>query len=83
MDLRLRVQRDADAEEPSGDGFVMQAKCGDSWRSLYAFDLQEQLLADYEVVNWYLCNNLSSHFVTGLVAARLDREADTRSAATS
>ena len=40
-----------------GDGFVMQAMCGDRWRSLYAFDLQEQVLADYEVVNWYLCNS--------------------------
>jgi N-hydroxyarylamine O-acetyltransferase len=58
----------------SGDGFVMQAKCGDSWRSLYTFDLQEHILEDYEVVNWYLCNNPSSHFVTGLMAARPDRE---------
>ena len=57
----------------SGDGFIMQAKCADSWRSLYVFDLQEQLLSDYEVVNWYLCNHPSSHFVTGLVAARPDR----------
>jgi N-hydroxyarylamine O-acetyltransferase len=78
----LRLQVDIEQHTPhelfrliaSGDGFVMQAKCGDSWRSLYAFDLQEQLLADYEVVNWYLCNNPSSHFVTGLVAARPDRE---------
>jgi N-hydroxyarylamine O-acetyltransferase len=78
----LRLQVDIEQRTPhelfrliaSGDGFVMQAKCGDRWRSLYAFDLQEQLLADYEVVNWYLCNNPSSHFVTGLVAARPDRE---------
>jgi N-hydroxyarylamine O-acetyltransferase len=78
----LRLQVDIEQRTPhepfrliaSGDGFVMQAKCGDIWRSLYAFDLQEQLLADYEVVNWYLCNNPSSHFVTGLVAARPDRE---------
>jgi N-hydroxyarylamine O-acetyltransferase len=74
----LRLQVDIEQSTPherfrliaSGDGFVMQAKCGDSWRSLYEFDLQEQLLSDYEVVNWYLCNNPSSHFVTGLIAAR-------------
>ena len=54
------------------DGFVLQAKVGERWRSLYAFDLQEQVLADYEMANWYLCNNPSSHFVTGLVAARPD-----------
>ena len=78
----LRLQIDIEQSTPhevfrliaSGDGFVMQARCGDSWRSLYAFDLQEQVLADYEVVNWYLCNNPSSHFVTGLIAARPDRE---------
>jgi N-hydroxyarylamine O-acetyltransferase len=58
----------------SGDRFVMQAKCDESWRSLYAFDLQEQVLSDYELVNWYLCHNPASHFVTGLVAARPDRE---------
>ena len=78
----LRLQVDIEQSTPhelfrlvaSSDGFVMQAKCADSWRSLYAFDLQEQVLADYEVVNWYLCNNPSSHFVTGLIAARPDRE---------
>jgi N-hydroxyarylamine O-acetyltransferase len=78
----LRLQVDIEQSTPheafrliaSGDGFVMQAKVGDSWRSLYAFDLQEQVLEDYEVVNWYLCSNPSSHFVTGLVAARPDRD---------
>ena len=78
----LRLQVDVEQSTPhelfrlvaSGEEFVMQAKCGDSWRSLYTFDLQEQRLEDYEVVNWYLCNNPSSHFVTGLVAARPDRE---------
>jgi N-hydroxyarylamine O-acetyltransferase len=54
----------------SGDGFVMQAKVDDSWRALYRFDLQEQLLVDYEVTNWYLSNHPGSHFVTGLIAAR-------------
>ena len=54
------------------DGFVMEAKIGERWRSLYAFDLQEQVLADYEMANWYLCNKPSSHFITGLVAARPD-----------
>jgi len=76
----LRLQADIEQSTPhepfrliaSGEAFVMQAKIGDSWRPLYAFDLQEQVLADYEVVNWYLCNNPSSHFVTGVFAARPD-----------
>ena len=78
----LRLEVDVEQRTPhevfrliaSDDGFVMQARCGDSWRSLYAFDLQEQVLADYEVVNWYLSNNPASHFVTGLIAARPDLE---------
>jgi N-hydroxyarylamine O-acetyltransferase len=78
----LRLQVDIEQITPhepfrliaAREAFVMQAKVGDSWRSLYAFDLQEHVLADYEVVNWYLCNNPSSHFVTGLIAARPDRE---------
>ena len=32
---------------------------------------QPQVLADYEIPNWYLCNHPESHFVTGLVAARV------------
>jgi len=54
----------------AGEEFVMQAKAGDAWKPLYRFDLQEQFLPDYEVTNWYLSNHPSSHFVTGLIAAR-------------
>jgi N-hydroxyarylamine O-acetyltransferase len=57
----------------SGDAYLMQAKIGAIWQSLYQFDLQEQFLADYEVTSWYLSNNPTSHFVTGLIAARPDR----------
>jgi N-hydroxyarylamine O-acetyltransferase len=52
----------------------MQAHFGGAWKSLYLFDLQEQLLPDYEVTNWYLSNHPESHFVTGLIAARADRD---------
>jgi N-hydroxyarylamine O-acetyltransferase len=52
----------------------MQAKVAGTWRPLYRFDLQEQLLPDYEVTNWYLSNHPSSLFVTGLMAARADRD---------
>jgi N-hydroxyarylamine O-acetyltransferase len=57
-----------------GDGYLMQAQIGQTWRSLYRFDLQEQHLPDYEVTNWYLSNNPNSHFVTGLMAARPDAD---------
>jgi N-hydroxyarylamine O-acetyltransferase len=56
---------------PAGEGFVVEVEIHGEWRALYRFDLQRQALADYEVTNWYLCNHPESHFVTGLVAARV------------
>jgi N-hydroxyarylamine O-acetyltransferase len=53
----------------AGD-FVLQARIGASWRSLYSFDLQEQTQADYEVANWYHCTNPNSPFNSSLIAAR-------------
>lgn len=55
---------------PDEQHYIMQASIRDEWKSLYQFDLNEQLLPDYEVTNWYLSNNPESHFVTGLIAAR-------------
>lgn len=57
---------------PAGDGFILEARVGEEWRSLYAFDLHEHLNADYEVSNWYLANHPQSQFVTGIIAARAD-----------
>jgi N-hydroxyarylamine O-acetyltransferase len=51
-------------------GFVMQARVDGLWKSLYVFDLQEQLQPDYEVVNWYLSNHPDSRFVNELMVAR-------------
>jgi N-hydroxyarylamine O-acetyltransferase len=53
-----------------GEEFVLQALIGEAWRPLYRFGLQEQLLPDYEVTNWYLSNHPESQFVTTLMAAR-------------
>ena len=62
---RFRLARD-------GDGFVMQAAVRGEWKPLYRFDLQRQALADYEVTSWYLSNHPRSHFVTTLIAARVE-----------
>jgi N-hydroxyarylamine O-acetyltransferase len=51
-------------------GYVMQARVGGEWRSLYWFDLTEQLVADYEVSNWYLCHHPRSHFLSGIMIGR-------------
>lgn len=55
----------------AGDSFVAEAEIAGQWRALYRFDLQRQALADYQVTNWYLSNHPQSHFVTGLMAARV------------
>jgi N-hydroxyarylamine O-acetyltransferase len=53
----------------AGD-YVLQAEVRREWRTLYRFDLQEQVLPDYELTSWYLSNNPQSHFVQRLIAAR-------------
>jgi N-hydroxyarylamine O-acetyltransferase len=53
-------------------GYLLEAKVAGEWQPLYAFELHEQFLADYEVSNWYLANNPKSHFVTGILAARAE-----------
>lgn len=58
---------------PDEDAFVMQANIG-GWKNMYRFDLQKQLLPDYEVTNWYLSNHPNSLFVTGLMVARPDKD---------
>jgi N-hydroxyarylamine O-acetyltransferase len=54
----------------TSDGFVMEALVRGSWAALYRFDLQPQLLPDYEVANWFVSTHPLSHFVTSLIVAR-------------
>ena len=57
-----------------GDKYTLEAKIAGVWQALYVFDLHEQLEADYEVSNWYLAHFPQSQFVTGLIAARADKD---------
>jgi N-hydroxyarylamine O-acetyltransferase len=50
--------------------FRLEVEVADSWRSMYSFDLQPQLLPDYELTSWYLCRHPESVFRLALVAAR-------------
>jgi N-hydroxyarylamine O-acetyltransferase len=52
--------------------YALQAQVHGAWRTLYRFDLQEQVLPDYELASWYLCNHPESRFVVNLIAARTD-----------
>lgn len=79
----LRLVADVEQTTPhetfrllEADGrFVLQAHIRDAWKSLYNFDLQPQVLPDYEVWNWYMAHHPESPFVSNLMAARvtLDR----------
>src|SRR6185437_10381872 len=53
---------------PDG-GFAMDALLQEAWKTLYRFDLQPQLLPDYEVANWFVATHPQSHFITSLIAA--------------
>ncbi len=55
----------------AGGYFRMEAEVGGSWRVLYRFDLSEQLDVDFGVTNYYLSTHPESHFVTGLMSARV------------
>jgi N-hydroxyarylamine O-acetyltransferase len=56
------------------DSFRLEANLERAWKGLYVFDLQRQVLADYEMSNWYLCNHPESHFLDRVVAARVDKD---------
>jgi N-hydroxyarylamine O-acetyltransferase len=74
----LRLEHDGAQPTPhepyrllrAGDHYVLQVEINSSWQSLYRFDLQEQLQADYDVANWYQCTYPNSQFITGLMVAR-------------
>ena len=55
---------------PFGEQITLQVKLGETWTTLYRFDLQEQFQIDYEVANHYVSTYPTSHFVNSLIAAR-------------
>lgn len=61
---RVRIASD------EGGLFRVDADVAGEWRPLYAFDLQPQRLADYEMTSWYLCAHPGSLFRQVLVAVR-------------
>lgn len=50
--------------------YEVQAELGGNWKTLYRFDLQEQLPIDFEVLNHFVATHPESHFLTTLMAAR-------------
>lgn len=63
----FRVLRD-------GREFLSQARVGGEWRTLYRFDLQQQLQVDIDVLNFYVSEHPDSPFLSRLMAARRDED---------
>jgi N-hydroxyarylamine O-acetyltransferase len=53
-----------------GREFVSQVRVRGDWRALYRFDLQQQLQADIEVLNFWVSEHPESPFLTRLMVAR-------------
>ncbi len=53
-----------------GASYVVQTWRPDGWFDLYAFTMEEQFAADYEVSNYYTSTLPTSPFVTRLIAQR-------------
>lgn len=51
-------------------GYRLQSRTGIGWRTLYRFDLEEQTLADYKMINYYLSTSPDSHFRRYVYMAR-------------
>jgi N-hydroxyarylamine O-acetyltransferase len=61
----LRIAREGTEHMP-------QVSIRGQWRSLYSFDLQQQLQTDIEVLNFYVSQHPDSPFKSRLMAARRD-----------
>jgi N-hydroxyarylamine O-acetyltransferase len=78
MTAPLRLEPDVEQTTPhelfrlrrEGREFVSQARIRGDWRTLYRFDLQQQLQIDIEVLNFYVSAHPDSPFLTRLMAGR-------------
>ncbi len=52
------------------DGWLLQTGAGGDWEDLYAFTLQPQCLADYEMANYYVSHHPQSRFTQTLTVQR-------------
>ncbi len=61
--------------EDRRDGLVLQALIRGEWVPLYEFTTRTQPEIDLKVGSWFVSTHPSSHFVTGLMAARVTDDA--------
>ena len=82
--LDAPLQLKTDVEQPTAmgtyrlterDGLLwLDAKRQGGWRTMYVFDLQPQLQADYELGNWFASTNPTIPLTTHLIMERLSGE---------
>jgi arylamine N-acetyltransferase len=61
--------------EDRRDGLVLQAQIRGEWAALYEFTTRTAPAIDLKVGSWFVSTHPSSHFVTGLTAARVTDDA--------
>ena len=79
LDAPLRLEADIEQTTAMGtyrltpsDGLLwLNAKRQGGWRTLYVFDLQPQIQADYELGNWFTSTNPTIPLTTRLIMERL------------
>jgi N-hydroxyarylamine O-acetyltransferase len=79
LDSPLKLQTDIDQDTAMGtyrlsqaDGLLsLAAKRLPSWRTMYVFDLQPQMRADYDLGNWFTSTSPSVPFTNMLIMERL------------
>jgi arylamine N-acetyltransferase len=60
--------------EDRRDGLVLQAQIRGEWAPLYEFGTRTAPAIDLKVGSWFVSTHPSSHFVTGLMAARVTED---------
>jgi len=55
---------------PQGSQFMVQARLGGAWDSLFRFALEPAPAIDYEMGNWFTSTHPASPFVANLIVAR-------------
>ena len=55
---------------PQGREFLLQARLGDAWDSLFRFALDPTPAVDYEMGNWFTSTHPASPFLGNLIVAR-------------
>ena len=79
LDAPLQLKTDVEQTTAMGtyrltpsDGLLsLSAKRQSGWRTLYVFDLQPQIQADYELGNWFTSTNPTVPLTTRLIMERL------------